>query len=65
MKIKYIQPAIFTNNKVVLETMINQSPVPVDLGDNVDAEGIGTKERDTYNYNYEEEAWGTISHSIW
>lgn len=63
-KKKYIIPQT-SSEHIIMAGVI--AGIPVYGGDNVSPTESGglTKERDTYNYKYEDEAWGTISHSIW
>ena len=64
MKKEYIKPEMTGNNRVDLEKMM-ENTIGINPNASVTPENVEGKERDTYNYNYEEEAWGTISHSIW
>ena len=58
----YKAPSIDRNEALVKLNLYVELPYH-EGGSGVD-DGL-TKERDTYNNKYEDEDWGTISHSIW
>ena len=58
----YKTPSIDRNETLVKLKLYVELPYQ-EGGSGVD-DGL-TKERDTYNNKYEDEDWGTISHSIW
>ena len=62
-KKKYIIPKT-SSEHIIMAGAIAGIPVYGETGSPTESGGL-TKERDTYNNKYEDEDWGTISHSIW
>ena len=60
----YIIPTIHSEH-LILGGAIADIPTYGDTGSQIDGSQGLTKERDAYNNKYEDEDWGTISHSIW
>ncbi len=62
-KKKYIIPQT-SSEHIIMAGAIAGVPVYGETGSPTESGGL-TKERETNNFKYEDEDWGTISHSIW